>query len=80
MIDRSPTLPLDLLSRDERAEIVQIDGPPDDVHRLDEMGLRPGVVIRVVSAGSPCILAVGETRLSFRPSDDSVVLVQPLRN
>jgi len=80
MIDRSPTLPLDLLSRNERAEIVQIDGPADDVHRLDEMGLRPGVVVRVVSAGSPCILALGDIRLSFRASDDSVVLVQPLRD
>jgi ferrous iron transport protein A len=72
-------LPLDLLEQDEQARVVEIDGPVETVHRLDEMGLRPDVIIRVIKAGSPCILAIGEIRLSFRPADDLVVLVEPIR-
>lgn len=78
MIRPADPLPLELLQRNERAEIVEVDGPPEEVHRLDEMGLRPGVVFRLISPGSPCVLALDETRFSFRPSEATTVLVRPL--
>jgi len=79
MISRTSVLPLDLLQRDEQARIVDVAGSAESVHRLDEMGVRPGVVIRLIRPGSPCILTVGETRLSLRPAEGSSILVEPLQ-
>lgn len=74
-------LPLDLLKSDEEASIVELNGEPSLVHRLAEMGLRVGALVRMVKPGAPCLLALDGKRLSLRVSDGLEVLVsvsQPL--
>jgi Fe2+ transport system protein FeoA len=60
----------------EEGRIVEIDGPPDIVVRLREMGLQPGLSIRMVREGSPCIVAFDNHRLSLRAGTETVVLVE----
>jgi ferrous iron transport protein A len=71
----SQTLPLELLTAGERGIVVQIDGDPDLVVRLEEMGLHSGVRVCMVRPGSPCILEVNHQRFSFRFDDLVTVLV-----
>lgn len=72
-------LPLALLNPGETGCIRDVDGNPHLVRRLDEMGLRSGVSVRMVQPGQPCIVAVDHQRLSFRGEDDAVVLVEVKR-
>ena len=71
-------LPLDVLAEGESARVVDVCGACDCCNRLSEMGLRVGVTVRMVKAGTPCILAMGEQRLCFRPDDDCSVIVELL--
>ena len=48
------------------------------VDRLAEMGLRAGVVLRMVKPGQPCILAIDNHRLSFRCDEAAAILVEVL--
>ena len=75
----SQVLPLSLLHRGETGCIRDVDGNPHLVRRLDEMGLRTGVSVRMVQPGEPCIVAVDHQRLSFRGEEDAVVLVEVVR-
>ena len=59
-------LPLELLRANEEARIVELLGDASQVHRLAEMGLRVGADVRMVRPGSPCVLALGNKRLSLR--------------
>lgn len=69
-------LPIHLLNPGETGCIREIDGEGPFVRRLDEMGLREGVEIRMVQPGHPCIVAFDHQRLSFRGEGDAVVLVE----
>jgi Fe2+ transport system protein FeoA len=69
-------MPLDHLAPGESGTILEVDGRPDHVHRLHEMGLRPGRPVRMVRSGGACIVAVGNHRFGFRGSDASLILVQ----
>jgi ferrous iron transport protein A len=69
-------LPLDGLAEGEIARVVDVCGSCDCSNRLSEIGLRIGVSIRMVKQGNPCILAIGEQRLCFRPHDDCTVIVE----
>jgi ferrous iron transport protein A len=73
-------LPMQLLNSGETGCIRDIDGDSQLVRRLDEMGLRAGVEIRMVQPGSPCIVAFDHQRLSFRGEDEAVVLVEVTRS
>lgn len=68
-------LPLDLLKSNEEASIVELCGDERLVHRLAEMGLRVGAMIRMVRPGAPCLLALDGKRLSLRLSEGLEVLV-----
>ena len=68
-------VPLELMSAGEVGHVVQVDGSPDVVHRLAEMGLREEVRVMMVQPGSPCIVAVGDHRLSLRTDGDAEILV-----
>jgi ferrous iron transport protein A len=68
--------PLDTLAEGESARVVDVCGSCDCCHRLSEIGLRVGVNLRMVKQGNPCILAIGEQRLCFRPHDDCTVIVE----
>jgi len=72
----SDLIPLHLLSRGEFAEIDQLVGQADEIHRLEELGLRSGVVIEMLQSGSPCIVGLAGSRLCFRQNDAVGILVR----
>jgi ferrous iron transport protein A len=67
---------LEFLAAGEQGVIRELDGSPEFVHRLEEMGLRTGAQVRMVRPGSPCILAVDNHRFSLRIDDAATVLVE----
>jgi Fe2+ transport system protein FeoA len=69
-------IPLPLLPAGQRACIAQLMGRADEVHRLEELGLRVGTSVEMVQAGSPCIVSLGESRLCFRGGEATKVLVR----
>lgn len=71
-----PLVPLDLLQAGEHARIAGIDGEPSLITRLHEMGLREGIDVTMVQSGEPCIIALGNHRLSLRGGDTTVILVE----
>ena len=72
----SQILPMQLLTPGETGCVLEVDGEQNMVRRLDEMGLRSGVEVRMVQPGRPCIIAFDHQRLSFRGEDEAVVLVE----
>jgi ferrous iron transport protein A len=71
-----PLIPLEMLTAGEQGRIQEMDGTPDFVHRLEEMGLRVGATVCMVKPGSPCIVAVDNHRFSLRIEDSATVLVE----
>jgi ferrous iron transport protein A len=76
----SQIVPLHLLHPGETGCILEVDGNTHLVRRLDEMGLRTGVAVRMVQPGHPCIVALDHQRLSFRGEDDAIVMVEVTRS
>jgi ferrous iron transport protein A len=70
-------VPITQLHRGEVAEISQVLGSPEQVRRLEELGLRGGVRLEMVRGGSPCIVRVAGTTLCFRHDELLRVLVHP---
>ena len=70
-------IPLNMLLAGESAEVAQVLGIPEHVHRLHELGLSAGTRIEMVQPGSPCIIRLSGSRLCFRESDAIGVLVRP---
>jgi ferrous iron transport protein A len=75
----SEIVPMSLLNRGESGCVHDIAGESQLVRRLDEMGLRTGVTVRMVQPGKPCIVALDHQRLSFRGEDEALVLVEVAR-
>jgi ferrous iron transport protein A len=69
-------LPLEYLNSGEWADVADVSGEPGWVSRLAEMGVRIGSRLRVLQSGSPCLLQIGESRLSLR--GDCLILVRPV--
>ena len=59
-------LPLELMKAGESASIIELTGDSALVHRLQEMGLRSGAVIRMLKPGAACVVALDGKRLSLR--------------
>lgn len=53
----------------EEGEIAEIVGTPLFTARLRELGIVPGESIRILRAGCPMIVQVGEARLAIRKKD-----------
>ena len=71
-------IPLNLLRSGQTARIGHVTGRPEQVHRLEELGLRGGTQIEMVQAGTPCIIRLaGHRQLCFRADDLLRVLVRP---
>lgn len=68
-------VPLELMSVGEVGRIVLLDGTPEVVHRLAEMGLREQCLVRMLQPGRPCLIVVGDHRLSLRYEEDVQILV-----
>lgn len=71
------SIPITHLRRGEVADISQLLGSPEQVRRLEELGLRSGVRLEIVQSGSPCIVRVDGTKLCFRHDELLRVLVTP---
>lgn len=69
-------IPLHLLRAGQSAEVAQLLGAPDEVHRLEELGLRRGVVVQMLQPGTPCIICLAGHRLCFRNGDLFGVMVR----
>jgi Fe2+ transport system protein FeoA len=70
-------LPLHLLPPGSRALIGQLVGRADEIHRLEELGIRVGTTVEMVQAGSPCIIRLDGSKLCFRDNEAFRVLVRP---
>ena len=62
----------------EFAAIEEVVGPAQSVHRLEEIGLRPGTKLCMISPGEPCLVGIGSQRFSLRLEAGVTILVQPL--
>ena len=69
-------IPLNLLTSGESASIGQVMGRPEQVHRLEELGLRGGASIEMIQTGSPCIIRLAGQKLCFRADELLSVLVR----
>lgn len=70
-------IPIGLLNSGQLGVVENVLGLPDQVHRLEELGLRGGVEIEMVQPGSPCIIRLSGHKLCFRADDMMTVLVRP---
>jgi ferrous iron transport protein A len=71
-------LPLELLRRGEWGEVAEVHGEPGWVGRMAELGFRAGSRVLVLQSGSPCLVRIGETRLSLRGDDAMQIVVRPV--
>ena len=71
-------LPLDMLNSGEWADIAEVEGDPAWVNRLAELGVAIGCRLRIIQAGSPCLLEVANCRLCLRNGECSRILVRPI--
>ena len=71
-------MPLEFLNTGEWADVADVSGDPGWVSRLAELGVRIGCRLLVLQAGSPCLLQVGESRLSLRGEWAMQILVRPV--
>ncbi len=71
-------MPLDMLRSGDVGEIEEVSGQAAWIGRLAELGIRQGCRIRVVQAGSPCLLDVGGCKLCLRGGECSQILVRPV--
>ncbi len=69
-------IPLNLLTPGQSAHVSQVTGRPEQVHRLEELGLRGGATIEMVQTGSPCIIRLAGQKLCFRADELLRVLVR----
>lgn len=72
-------IPLHLLLPGQQAEIFQLVGSVEQVHRLEEMGLRQGASVEMLQSGTPCIVRIGGNKLCFRQSEALSVLVRMIQ-
>jgi ferrous iron transport protein A len=71
------SIPITTLRRGDVAEVAELVGAPDQIRRLEELGLRGGARLEMVRAGSPCIVRVAGTTLCFRDDEMLRILVTP---
>ena len=69
-------IPISVLLPGQVAEIRQIVGRPDQVRRLEELGVRNGTQVEMLRSGVPCIVRVGGTKLCFRDGETCCVIVK----
>ena len=75
---KDASIPISRLLPGQNARICQIDGRPEYVHRLAELGLRGGTEIQMFRSGNPCILRLAGHKLCLRTDSLLDVLVQPI--
>jgi Fe2+ transport system protein FeoA len=71
-------LPLEMLRPGEWADVAELHGEPAWIGRMTELGLGIGSRLRMVQCGRPCLLQVGDSRLSLRGDWAVQILVRPI--
>ena len=61
--------------RDAEAVVVDLPGTDRLAVRLRELGILPGVRLRVLRTGSRLVVRIGEDRLALRRADAAAILV-----
>ncbi len=69
-------MPLELMAPGETGVIEQVQGQPEWIGRMAELGIRHGNRVQVLSPGSPCLLLVGDCRLCLRVDECARILVR----
>jgi ferrous iron transport protein A len=75
------TLPLRRLAKEQKAMIVSLQATGELGRRIRDMGLRPGVEIKVIGRAplrDPVALKVNDFTLTLRNNEADHILVQPL--
>ncbi len=72
----SQILPLNLLRPGCKAAIDLISGDPDEVQRMEELGLQAGSEIEVLQQGCPCIVRCRGVKYCLRGNDCNCVWVR----
>ena len=67
---------LHLLGSGQTATVEQLMGCPEEVRRLEELGLSHGATIQMVKPGRPCIIRLSGSKLCFRQNEAFHVLVR----
>jgi ferrous iron transport protein A len=70
-------IPLNRLSDGQRGVIAEVVGRSEHVQRLKELGLRRGVELEMIRAGSPCMVRLQGHTLCIRGNELLNVLVGP---
>lgn len=73
-------IPLEHVSSGCWVEVSDVNGSSPWLARLGELGVRGGTRLRVLQSGCPCLVQIGDCRLSLRLDDTMQVLVRPLPN
>jgi ferrous iron transport protein A len=60
----------------EEGVVVAADGAPAFAARLREMGFLPGEPVRLLRAGCPLIVQIGDSRLGLRRRDAALIRVR----
>jgi len=69
---------VDTLERGQSAIVEEISGSAEFVGRMSSLGVCPGCLLECLEPGSPCCLAVGESRIVLRGEQAASVRVSPL--
>jgi Fe2+ transport system protein FeoA len=77
-VDFDTLLPLEYLRPGEWADVAEVTGEPGWVGRLAELGLRTGCRLVLLQPGWPCLLQIGDSRLSLRGEEGTRILVRPV--
>jgi ferrous iron transport protein A len=72
------TIPIRQLPAGCSAVIHRIKGNPDNIHRLEEFGLRGGSRIEMFRPGNPCIIRLAGNKICLRAGELVDVLVEPI--
>ena len=70
-------IPLQSLQVGESAQIHEIVGQPELVHRLRELGFHDGAQLELIQNGSPCLVRLDGQKIGLRADDMISVLVHP---
>jgi len=77
MLAANELILLGLLSAGQTATVETVLGGIDDVHRLQEIGLRDGATVQMLQPGNPCLVRLGGQKLGIRTDAMATVLVRP---
>ena len=69
-------IPLSALRAGQTGLVEQVVGVPEQVRRMEELGMRDGATVEMIQSGNPCIVHLGGQKLCFRGNDILSVLVR----